>query len=147
MKIYNVALTAQEVADLYTAESTSPAQLHRPGSRFPFAGNADDVTQFENNGSVGGAQLSVDRFGFGGNAYSFAGADSILVSNSVQYNSPGFRQFLGKTDELPAQGRGISAFLRRLAGTLENLLPGTWKTCFTTNSQEAYPIWTPALWQ
>ncbi|MCB0592843.1 MAG: T9SS type A sorting domain-containing protein [Lewinellaceae bacterium] len=135
VKIYNVALTAQEVADLYTAESTSPAQPTDLVADFPFAGNADDVTQFENNGSVGGAQLSVDRFGFGGNAYSFAGADSILVSNSVQYNSPlASVSFWVKPDELPAQGE---VYLLSFGGWQERWkisLPGHGKPVFTTNS-------------
>jgi len=134
VKIYNIALTAQQVADLYAAEATSPAQPTDLVADFPFAGNADDVTQFENHGLPGGAQLAADRFGFGGNAYAFSGADSILVANSTQYNSPlATVSFWVKAGELPAQGE---AFLLSFGGWQERWkisLPSHGKLVFTTN--------------
>ncbi len=134
VKIYNIALSAQEVSVLYTEEANSPAEPTDLVADFPFAGNANDNSQFGNHGSPGGAQLTASRFGFGGNAYSFPGADSILVSNSTQYNSPlASVSFWVKADELPAQGE---AYLLSFGGWQERWkisLPGHGKPVFTTN--------------
>ena len=42
---------------------------------YPFEGNADDHSGFENHGVISGAQPTTDRFGAGENAYSFDGVD------------------------------------------------------------------------
>lgn len=136
VKIYNIALTAQEVADLYAAESTSVVIPTDLVADFPFAGSADDITQFGNHGMPGGAQPATDRFGFGSNAYSFSGADSILVANSVQYNSPQASvSFWVKPDELPAQGE---VYLLSFGGWQERWkisLPSHGKPVWTTNHE------------
>ncbi|MCB9300549.1 MAG: T9SS type A sorting domain-containing protein [Lewinellaceae bacterium] len=134
VKLYNVALSAPEVAALYATESTSPEVPTDLVADFPFAGDAHDATQFENNGLPGGAQLVTDRFGFGSNAYAFSGADSIYVDNSIQYNSPlASISFWVKVGELPAQGE---VYLLSHGGWQERWkisLPSHGKTVFTTN--------------
>ena len=52
---------------------------------WPFNGNANDESGNGNNGTVNGATLTTDRFGNGGNAYSFIKLNNnyITINNSV----------------------------------------------------------------
>jgi hypothetical protein len=54
---------------------------------YPFNGNANDESGNNHNGTVIGANLTVDRFGYTNRAYSFNGTNSIIVVNNA--NSPG----------------------------------------------------------
>ncbi|MBN1339185.1 MAG: hypothetical protein JXA03_07670, partial [Bacteroidales bacterium] len=50
---------------------------------YPFNGNAEDKSGYENHGTVVGASLVTDRFGFPNSAYDFNGID-----NHITFNSP-----------------------------------------------------------
>ena len=54
---------------------------------WPFSGNANDLTNNGNNGTVHGANLTTDRFGNESSAYSFDGVDDyISIENSTSFN-------------------------------------------------------------
>lgn len=54
---------------------------------YPFTGNANDVSGFNNNGTVSGAALITDRWGSAASAYSFDGVnDNIKVLSSSSLN-------------------------------------------------------------
>ena len=54
---------------------------------YPFNGNANDESGFNNNGTVSGASLTSDRFGSASSAYSFDGInDNIRVLSSTSLN-------------------------------------------------------------
>ncbi len=54
---------------------------------YPFGGNANDASGFNNNGTVSGALLAVDRWGNTASAYSFDGInDNIRVLSSTSLN-------------------------------------------------------------
>lgn len=135
VQIYNYALTDQEIADLYTAQSTSPASPTDLVAAYPFAGSAEDTTQFGNDGWVAGATPTTDRFEYASNAYSFDGTDSIYVANSVQLNSDFTTiSFWVKPAELPAQGE---VYLLSHGGWQQRWkisLPSHGKPVFTTNA-------------
>ncbi len=135
VQIYNYALSGQEIADLYAAQSTSGAEATDLVAAYPFNGNANDTTQFGNDGLVGGATLAADRFGYAANAYSFSGTDSILAANSPALNSDfATISFWVNVAELPAQGE---VFLLSNGGWQERWkisLPGHGKPVFTTNA-------------
>jgi Concanavalin A-like lectin/glucanases superfamily/FlgD Ig-like domain len=59
-------------------------------ARYPFDGNANDVSGNNNNGAlVGGITLTTDRFGAPNRAYSFNGTNSyVSVPASASLNSP-----------------------------------------------------------
>jgi hypothetical protein len=59
-------------------------------ARYPFDGNANDISGYANNGSlVGGITLTTDRFGIANRAYSFNGTDSyILIPDSPSLDTP-----------------------------------------------------------
>lgn len=135
VEIYNYALSDAQVATLYTTQSTSPATAADLVAAYPFAGDAADTTQFGNDGVVGGATLTTDRFGYASNAYRFDGNDSIYVANSTQLNSD-FTTigFWVKVNALPAQGE---AYLLSNGGWQQRWkisLPNHGKPVFTTNA-------------
>lgn len=54
---------------------------------YPFSGNANDASGFNNNGTVSGALLTVDRWGNSASAYSFDGVnDNVKVTSSSSLN-------------------------------------------------------------
>lgn len=54
---------------------------------YPFSGNANDLSGFNNNGTVSGALLTADRWGNTASAYSFDGVnDNIRVLSSTSLN-------------------------------------------------------------
>jgi len=56
---------------------------------YPFTGNANDSSGYDNNGSVINAILTTDRFGAENSAYEFNGSSSyITVPNSLSLQSP-----------------------------------------------------------
>lgn len=55
---------------------------------YPFTGNAQDQSGFNNHGTNYGATLTTDRFGNLNSAYSFNGSSYILVPNSTSLSSP-----------------------------------------------------------
>jgi hypothetical protein len=53
---------------------------------WPFCGNANDASGNGNNGTVNGATLTTDRFGNVNSAYSFNGANDIVISSNFYNN-------------------------------------------------------------
>ena len=72
IRIYNHAITDQQVIELYNDSTTyTPPTLEDGLALFlPFNGNADDESGNGNNGTVNGATLTQDRFGVENSAYS-----------------------------------------------------------------------------
>ena len=70
--------------------SVRDSTIHQSGdlvANYPFNGNANDESGFENHGTVNGATLVADRFGNQNSAYQFDGInDYIKVSNSESLN-------------------------------------------------------------
>jgi chitodextrinase len=132
--LFNYGMTDQEVSDLYDAQSTANIDPTNLVADFPFAGDATDVSQFGNNGVIDGAFTMKDRFGYGGNAYRFSGAEGITASNSVAYNSDfASVSFWVNVAELPAQGE---VYLLSYGGWQQRWkisLPSHGKPVFTTN--------------
>jgi hypothetical protein len=55
-------------------------------AHYPFDGNANDVSGYNNHGTVSGATLTADRFGNPNSAYYFDGNDQIDIANAVILN-------------------------------------------------------------
>jgi gliding motility-associated-like protein len=55
---------------------------------YPFSGNTQDQSGFNNHGTNHGATLTTDRFGNANSAYSFDGNSYILAPNSTSLSSP-----------------------------------------------------------
>jgi uncharacterized protein (TIGR02145 family) len=85
IRIYNRALSSDEVAELYNSEK--PTLKSGLVAYYPFNGNANDESGNKNNGTVNGATPTTDRFGNAGKAYSFDGVnDYIRKANFTQVN-------------------------------------------------------------
>ncbi len=79
IKIYNRALSQQEISDLYLS---NPNDCSGPVAAYPFCGNAKDATVNNNDGTVNGATLAPDRFGNQSSAFNFDGiGQHILFPN------------------------------------------------------------------
>jgi len=66
---------------------TSNSQTGDPVAYYPFSGNADDLSGFNNNGIINGADLTQNRFGNLNSAYYFNGtSDNIRVPVSSSLN-------------------------------------------------------------
>jgi len=77
VRIYNRALSAAEVTNLYNTESGLVAH-------YPFNGNANDESGNGNHGVVNGATITTDRHGNANSAYSFDGVDDYInLGNSA----------------------------------------------------------------
>ena len=87
VRVYNYALSDQEITDLYNAQSQSGVTGNEIAAQYPFAGDAKDATVWGNDGIVVGAVPGMDRFGYGSNAMRFSGAEMIYAPNSPQYQS------------------------------------------------------------
>ena len=134
VQVYNYALTEGEVTALYTAQSISPAVATDLVADYKLNGNGIDITQFGNH-ATGKATATTNRFGYGANAMTFAGTDSLVASNSVMLQSDNTTiSFWVKVKSLPAQGE---VFLLSNGGWQERWkisLPSHGKPVFTTNS-------------
>jgi hypothetical protein len=86
--IFDDALSAQQIADLYTSQSTPSDIDEGMVACYSFSNNLFDETAFANHGVGTDLQSTTDRFGFGSSAYQFNGTSSqIDIDNSVQLNS------------------------------------------------------------
>jgi len=84
IRIYNRALTATEAGSLYELER--PKLTDGLAAYYPFSGNVLDESGNGNHGTVNGAQLAPDRFGYPTSSYSFtAYPQSIATSSSVGF--------------------------------------------------------------
>ena len=135
VEIFDVALTAQQVADLYAAQSTNP--MFSPGmvANYSFSGNLKDGSAYGNQAWGTNIKSVTDRFGFGNSAYAFDGATSeVTAANSAQLNSDYTTiSFWVNVTELPASGE---AYIMSFGGWQERWkisLPSHGKPVFTTN--------------
>ncbi|MBK9015728.1 MAG: T9SS type A sorting domain-containing protein [Saprospiraceae bacterium] len=139
VQIYNVALSATEIAALYAAQNPIPTIGGNLVADYPFSGNAKDATAYHNDATVSGAQLTTDRFGKNNKAYAFNGtSDEVEAANSPQQNSANTTiSFWVNVAALPASGE---AYILSNGGWQERWkisLPSHGKTVFTTHSAGA----------
>ncbi len=136
VEIYNVALSAAEVAALYAAESLAPVINSELVADYPFSGNTDDVTKFHNNAHNTGAQLGNDRFGKANKAYVFNGtSNEITADNSPQLNSPYTSvSFWINVKEIPATGESYLLSFGGWQSRWKISLPSHGKPVWTTNN-------------
>jgi len=118
------------------SQSAAPNFNADPVANYPFSGNADDETVYNNNAQVKGAQLADDRFGIANRAYAFDGvSDEITAANSPQLNSDYTSvSFWININELPGTSE---AFLLSFGGWQERWkisLPPHGKPVWTTNN-------------
>ena len=135
IQIYNVALSAQEIMDLYDLQSQPPVIVDELVADYSFSGNAKDGTPYSNDAQVIGAQLDNDRFDLANKAYTFNGvSDGLLAANSPQLNSANTTiSFWINVAEFPVSGE---AFILSNGGWQERWkisLPSHGKTVFTTH--------------
>ncbi|MEK7832668.1 MAG: LamG-like jellyroll fold domain-containing protein, partial [Acidobacteriota bacterium] len=136
VQIFKVALSDVQIAALYAAQNPAPTVSGNLVAEYTFSGDANDGTDYHNNASVAGAQLSDDRFGRANKAYSFNGvSDGISAANSPQLNSPYTTiSFWVNPEEFPASGE---VYLLSNGGWQERLkisMPNHGKPVFTTHS-------------
>jgi chitodextrinase len=136
VEIFNIALTDVQANALYTAQSIFPGTATNLVAEYKFSGNADDDTQFGNNGQAGGVVPTTDRFAYASSAYKFTGTDSIVAANSIQLNSDyATVSFWINVTELPGNGE---VYLLSNGGWQERWkisLPSHGKPVFTTNAE------------
>ncbi|HJW31005.1 MAG TPA: LamG domain-containing protein, partial [Saprospiraceae bacterium] len=133
--VYNYALSAQEVTDLFIAKATNPAD---PNDilllNLPFAGDFTDQSQYKNDALPKGATFVKDRFGYANNAVHLDGTASLDVLNSSAYNTPWATvSFWVNMDELPGNGE---VYLFSFGGWQQRYkisLPSHGKPVWTTN--------------
>jgi chitodextrinase len=135
VKMYNYALTAEDIQTLYTTESTS--ELTDPISLvadFQLDGDATDATIFGNHGIANAANFTKNRFGYGASAATISEGAGIEVANSAAYNSDFTTVSMWvNVTELPGQGE---VFIASFGGWQERWkvsLPSHGKPVFTTN--------------
>ena len=101
-RIYNRALSSDEIAQLYNSEKPATDLTTGLVAYYPFNGNANDESGNGNNGTVNGATLTKDRFGNVGKAYGFNGGNVKIENNNFPIgNNP----------------RSVSAWVRANLGT------------------------------
>ncbi len=132
IQIYNTALSAAEISNLYTAQSTAPAIANNLVAMYNLNGDGDDDSQFHNDADLDAAAVPVtNRHGWAGNAIS---------GNATADNSPALNSdftsilFWVKPNSLPGSGE---VFLFSNGGWQERLkisLPAHGKTVFTTHA-------------
>ena len=134
VQLYNYALTDADITTLYTTQSTAPAAVVDPLANYQLNGSGKDDSQFANT-ATGKATPAANRFGFGANAMTFAGIDSLVAPGSIALQTDNTTiSFWIKVKALPAQGE---VFLLSNGGWQERWkisLPSHGKPVFTTNS-------------
>lgn len=136
VQIYNRALSGAEIVALYASQTQAPVVPGNLVADYQANGNANDATAYNNHATVGGAQLSSDRFGKTNQAYAFNGINQYLrAANSPQLNSAYTTiGFWVKPAAFPASGE---VFLLSNGGWQERWkisMPPHGKPVFTTHS-------------
>ncbi|MBK7407567.1 MAG: T9SS type A sorting domain-containing protein [Saprospirales bacterium] len=131
VEIYNYALSATEIGDLYTAQSTFPGVPSPLVAGYSLNGNGLDESQFGNTAQLDDAAVAVaNRHGWGGNAL----FGSATADNSIALQTPYTTiSFWVKPNSLPPSGE---VFLLSNGGWQERWkisLPDHGKPVFTTN--------------
>lgn len=134
--IFNRALSAAEIQDLYNSQKDAPVITDPLVANYTFTGNTADASPYNNDAVSNGAQLANDRFNKANRAYSFNGTSSeITAANSAQQNSDYTTiAFWVNVKNLPVNGE---AFLLSNGGWQERWkisLPAHGKPVFTTNN-------------
>ncbi|HVX56249.1 MAG TPA: LamG domain-containing protein [Candidatus Saccharimonadales bacterium] len=97
-RIYNRALSQQDITNLYNSYN-SQVNLCSAGTAsctvnltagligyWPFNGNTNDATPYQDNGVVNGATLTTNRFGTPNTAYAFNGNGDYIAVPSSRFN-------------------------------------------------------------
>lgn len=131
--IFTEALSAGQIAALYTAQNTPPVVVPGAVASYAFNGNGADGTDFGNHLDIRTATTTTDRFGFGNSALLSNGTSSeVSAPNSAQLNSPFTTvSFWVKVNSLPGNGE---AFLLSFGGWQER-----WKISLPPHGK---PVWT-----
>lgn len=131
--IFDQALSAAEIASLYTQQNTPPVVAPGVVASYAFNGNGADGSSFSNHLDVSTASMSTDRFGFGKSALLCNGNSSeAKAPNSEQLNSSfATVSFWVKVNALPENGE---AFLLSFGGWQER-----WKISLPPHGK---PVWT-----
>jgi Concanavalin A-like lectin/glucanases superfamily len=111
-------------------------QAQTPVASYTFSGHAKDGSTYSNHGSVNGASLVADRFGFANSAFSFDGKQgAVTAPNAVHLQSGSTTiSFWVNVRTLPAQGE---AYMLSHGGWQERWkisLPAHGKPVFTTHA-------------
>ena len=118
IRIYNRALNEAEIDSLYHESGWTGNDINSGlVAYYPFNGNANDESGNNNNGTVYGASLSIDRFGIANNAFYFDGVDDWIKASS---------------DPLPSAERTISVWYKMLYDTVGTMLSYGGNGCQTT---------------
>lgn len=136
LEIYNVALSAAEIAALYTTQSTFPGAPGDLVASYSLNGNGNDDSQFGNDAEVDAAATAVaNRHNWGSNALSgYATADNSVALQS-DYTTIGFWV---KPNAFAAPGSEV--YLLSNGGWQERWkisMPDHGKPVFTTHSNGA----------
>ncbi|WP_235296369.1 LamG-like jellyroll fold domain-containing protein [Portibacter marinus] len=133
VKIFNIGLSAEEVAALYDLESTTPDIDGDLVAYYSFMGNSMDETPYDNHASS--ILLRDDRFGKSNMAALFTGSNSSTAANSPQLNSTTTTlSFWTYPEAYPEQGE---VYLISHGGWQERFkvsLPSNGKVVWTTNN-------------
>ena len=133
VQLYNEALDAQTIADLYDAQNQAPAVTGDLVADYAFSGNGRDGTAYSNHASA--PQLTTDRFDKANMAATINGIAGITAANSPQLNSPNTTiSFWANPNSLPGSGE---MYLLSHGGWQERWkisLPNHGKPVFTTHS-------------
>jgi hypothetical protein len=82
--IYSRKLSDVEATQIYNASASLP--IDGLIAYYPFTGNTDDLSGYNNNGINNGATLTTDRFGNANSAYYFNGSSNITVLHQDYLN-------------------------------------------------------------
>ncbi|MBK6621959.1 MAG: T9SS type A sorting domain-containing protein [Saprospirales bacterium] len=130
LEIYNYALSAVEVAGLFTAQSTFPGTPTTLVAHYSLNGNGTDETQFHNDATLDAAAFAVaNRHGWGSNALSGTATADNSVALQSDYTTI---SFWVKPNSFPGSGE---VFLLSNGGWQERWkisLPSHAKPVFTT---------------
>ena len=135
VQLYNLALSATEVLDLYNLQKLPTAIAGSLVAEYKFNGNGQDATPYLNHANLGKATLEKDRFNKSNKAVLLDGKTTeVSAANSAQLNSDyATISFWTKVNSLPGNGE---AFLLSFGGWQERWkisLPGHGKPVWTTN--------------
>ncbi len=135
LEIYNVALSASEIATLYTAESTFPGAPGDLVASYSLNGNGADGTQFGNDAELDASATGVaNRHNWGSNALSgYATADNSIALQS-DYTTIGFWV---KPNAFPASGEVYLLSNGGWQSRWKISMPNHGKPVFTTHSNGA----------
>src|SRR5690606_17154761 len=84
VRIYNYALSTDEVNDLYNSYECNSNKLV---AYYPFTGNVNDASGNGNHGTAHGAAFTADRCGNENSAFHFGGSSNISLPTKELINS------------------------------------------------------------